>query len=299
MSARLPPPEAVGIDVGGSRTKAVRWGQGGVSRRIERPTPAAPSAILATISDLATRLGRGLPLGVGLAGLVDHEAGRLVWAPHLPGEQIEVAGPLRAGLGVPVVVDNDANLAALAESRVGAAVGADPMAMVTLGTGIGLGVVIGGAIYRGAGHAGEAGHVTVEREGEPCPCGRRGCWETKVSGRRIDADARALLGPGTSAVDLVAAATAGDVAAIAALERAGRWLAVGVEALALVLDPVLVVVGGAAAAAGDLLLSPARRRLAATEGAGRRPPIALAAGILGPDAGAIGAAILAGEEGLA
>jgi glucokinase len=197
---------------------------------------------------------------------------------------------------VAVTVDNDANLAALAESRMGVAAGLDPMIMLTLGTGIGMGIIISDRIYRGRGFAGEVGHVTVEPDGQPCACGRRGCWETRVSGRLLDAEARRLLGPGASAADLVETARAGDSPAIEALAEAGRWLAVGVEALALAMDPAMVVVGGAAARAGDLLLGPARTRLEATEGARHRKSLPLVAGILGADAGAIGAAILAGEE---
>lgn len=289
-------PAAVGVDVGGTRIKAVRLEEDHVAERAEVDTPDRPTDILSTVADLATALGEGLPVGVGLAGLVDFDTGTLVWGPHLPGEDVAVARPLRTRLGVDVAVDNDANLAALAESRLGAAVGADPVVMLTLGTGIGMGIVISGRVFRGRGFAGEVGHVTVEPGGEPCACGRRGCWETRVSGGRLDAEARRLLGPGASAPELVQAAGADDPPAVAALAEAARWLAVGIEALALVLDPAIVVVGGAAARAGDLLLEPARKRLEGTEGGRHRRSLPLVAGILGADAGAIGAAILAGEE---
>jgi glucokinase len=289
-------PAAVGVDVGGTRIKAVRLVEDQVVDRSEVETPGTPDGIVAAVAALSAALGEGLPLGVGLAGLVDVREGKLVWGPHLPGEDVAVADPLRRSLGVAVTVDNDANLAALAESRMGVAAGLDPMIMLTLGTGIGMGIIISDRIYRGRGFAGEVGHVTVEPDGQPCACGRRGCWETRVSGRLLDAEARRLLGPGASAADLVETARAGDSPAIEALAEAGRWLAVGVEALALAMDPAMVVVGGAAARAGDLLLGPARTRLEATEGARHRKSLPLVAGILGADAGAIGAAILAGEE---
>jgi glucokinase len=289
-------PAAVGVDVGGTRIKAVRLVEDQVVDRSEVETPRTPDGIVAAVAALSAALGEGLPLGVGLAGLVDVREGKLVWGPHLPGEDVAVADPLRRSLGVAVTVDNDANLAALAESRMGVAAGLDPMIMLTLGTGIGMGIIISDRIYRGRGFAGEVGHVTVEPDGQPCACGRRGCWETRVSGRRLDAEARRLLGPGALAADLVETARAGDPPAIEALAEAGRWLAVGVEALALALDPAMVVVGGAAVRAGDLLLGPARTRLEATEGARHRKSLPLLAGILGADAGAIGAAILAGEE---
>lgn len=291
-----PTPAAVGVDVGGTRIKAVRLVHDRVVDRAEVDTPATPDGIVAAVARLGAALGAGLPLGVGLAGLVNVREGRLVWGPHLPGEDVAVAEPLRKRLGVNVTVDNDANLAALAESRVGVAVGLDPVIMLTLGTGIGMGIIITGRIYRGRGFAGEVGHVIVDPDGEPCACGRRGCWETRVSGRRLDGEARRLLGAGACAVDVVEAAEAGDPRAIEALADAGRWLAAGVEALALALDPAIVVVGGAAARAGDLLLGPARTRLEGTEGARHRRSLPVEAGILGADAGAIGAAILAGEE---
>lgn len=284
------------MDVGGTRIKAVRLVAHRVVDRAERPTPVTDEEVVAAIAELALSLGEGDPLGVGLAALVDVETGTLVWGPHLPGEGVAVAEPLRRRLGVDVTVDNDANLAALAESRIGAAAGADPVVMLTLGTGIGMGIVIGGQIYRGMGFAGEVGHVTVDPEGERCPCGRQGCWETRVSGRRLDTEARRLLGDTAAAGDLVEAARGGVTGAVDVLAEAGRWLAVGVEALVLTLDPAAVVVGGAAAAAGDLLLGPAQARLASTEGAHHRRSLALTAGILGADAGAIGAAIRAGEE---
>ena len=189
-----------------------------------------------------------------------------------------------------------ANLAALAEQRQGAGVHAGALVMLTLGTGIGMGVVLGGRIYRGRGFAGEVGHVTAVADGAACACGRRGCWETLVSGSRLEEDARLVLGESATAADLVAAARQGDAAAIGRLEAAGSWLGWGIEMLVLVLDPDLVVIGGAAAEAGDLLLEPARRRLAATEGAAHRAGTPLVAGILGPDAGAIGAALAAAEE---
>lgn len=287
---------AVGVDVGGSRIKAVRLVGEQVTDRSEVATPDTSARIMSAVAGLARALGEGEPLGVGLAGLVDIGEGRLVWGPHLPGENVAVAESLRERLGVAVTVDNDANLAALAESRIGAAAGRDPVVMLTLGTGIGMGTIISGRIYRGRGFAGEAGHVTVEPDGLTCACGRRGCWETRVSGRRLDAEARRLLGSGATAVDLVEAGQGGDPAALEVLTEAGRWLAVGVEALALVLDPAIVVVGGAAAGAGDLLLGPARDRLEGTEGARHRRSLLLAPGILGADAGAIGAALSAGEE---
>lgn len=288
---------AVGVDVGGTYVKAVRREvDGTVEEHARHPTPSSPEALVALAGDMAAALGPGLAVGVALAGLVDTDEGVLVWGPHLPGEHVAVGGPLSRRLGVDVVVDNDANLAALAEHRQGAARGTGTALMLTLGTGIGLGIIAHGRILRGRGHAGEVGHVTVDEGGEDCSCGRRGCWETKVSGRSLETRAEMVLGEGKGAADLMGAARAGDPSAVASLGEAGSWLAVGIEALVLVFDPDIVVVGGAAARGGDLLLEPVRRRVAGTEGAMHRHPTPVVAGILGPDAGAIGAAILAAEE---
>ncbi len=287
----------VGLDVGGTAVKGVlRRPDGTVEKRDRRPTPATVGGIIDVVEEMARSLEPGSPVGVGVAGLVDHRRGVLVWAPHLPGEDVPLAGPLAERLGVPVVVDNDANLAAVAEHRQGAAAGAASVVMITLGTGIGMGIVLDGAIYHGRAHAGEVGHVTVEPGGRPCACGRRGCWETTVSGRRLDADAVSILGEGATAADLVAAARRGHDGAQASLLAAASWLARGVETIVLALDPEVVVVGGAAAEAGDLLLEPIRRQLAGTEGAGHRAPTTVAAGILGSEAGAIGAAIRAHDK---
>lgn len=287
---------SVGVDVGGSFIKAVAWDGANVPDRLKLPTPASPTDIVDTVDELVRSLGNRVPVGIGLAGLVDHRRGVLVWAPHLPGEEVEVTKPLAFRLGVPVVADNDANMAALAEHRRGAAVGAESMIMITLGTGIGMGFIVDGRIYRGRAHAGEVGHVTVQRAGRACSCGRRGCWETMVSGRRLDEDARSILGEAAAASDLVEAALAGNSEAKTLLTEAGVWLARGLETIALALDPHVIVVGGAAAQAGDLLLGPVRERLGKTEGAGHRDPPEVIAGILGPDAGAIGAAIMAADE---
>ena len=288
---------AVGVDVGGTFVKAVRLGSGReVVARTRRPTPEAPSEIIDVVEEVAAELGPGLPLGLGLAGLVDHDAGQLVWAPPLPGTSVDVRTPLAERLGVPVVVDNDANMAALAEHRLGAGQGSDHMLMITLGTGIGMGAILGGQIYRGRGHAGEVGHITIDTNGDACACGRKGCWETKVSGTRFGNDARSILGPDARAEDLVQAALEGNEEAREAINDAGEWLAVGLETLVLVFDPDVIVIGGAAAGAGDLLLDPVRRRLSETEGAGHRPLAKVVPSVLGPEAGAVGAAVAALEE---
>jgi len=212
-----------------------------------------------------------------------------------------------------VRVENDATCAVWGERVLGAARGTDDCVLVTLGTGIGGGIVIDGALLRGArGFAGEVGHMVVVRDGVPCPCGRRGCWERYASGSglgRMGRDA-ALAGQLASAVALAGsadavdgrhvteAALAGHADAIEVLEEVAGWLAVGLANLASILDPALFVVGGGLVAAGDALIGPAGdglgRRLRA---AGRRPDVPVVPARLGERAGAVGAALLARPAG--
>jgi glucokinase len=182
--------------------------------------------------------------------------------------------------------------------------------VLTFGTGIGAGIVADGALYRGASFAGEVGHMIMAPEGRRCACGQRGCWETLVSGSRLDRLAAELLaaapdgtlarlvaGETPTGRHLVAAAEAGDAAARSVLAEAGRWLGRGVANLVAVLDPEVVVVGGAVAQAGDLLLEPARSQIPSVlEGSAHRPPVSLLPAALGPSAGAVGAALLALDQ---
>ena len=215
----------------------------------------------------------------------------------------------------PVVIDNDANAAAWGEYRYGAGRGAEHMLLVTVGTGIGGGVVIGGRLLRGAhGFAAEIGHVRVVPDGRACGCGNRGCWEMYASGRALTRAARSLLRSGTPfAAGLRSAcggdadalrgeavtelALGGDLASIEMLEDVGTWLGTGTAQLVAVLDPEMVVVGGGVVAAGDLLLGPARHALGrATTARGHRPAVRMVAADLGNDAGMIGAAALAADR---
>ena len=164
-----------------------------------------------------------------------------------------------------------------------------------MGTGIGGALIVGDELRHGAyGTAGEIGHMIVERDGRPCPCGSRGCWEQYASGRAF---VRAAKEAGFEAVhgsEVTAAAKNGDEAAIRVFDEIGTWLGLGIASLVAVLDPSVVVVGGGVSAAGDLLLAPARAAFADYLTArGRRPEPQLVLATLGPDAGLIGAADLA------
>ena len=308
----------IGIDLGGTKCLGVVAGPDGqVHDELRLPTPQGEEAIMATLAAVATTLAERAPaaiagVGVGAPGLVG-QPGTLVSAPNLPGVfDLELAGPLARHLGLPVVVDNDATCAGWAEREAGAARGRDDVVFVTLGTGIGGGMVLGGRLYRGShGYAGEIGHMVVDPRGPACPCGRRGCWERFASGSGLGRLAREaahagrlrraveLAGSDPEAVrgePVTAAAAVGDQDALEVLSEFAWWVGVGLSNLANVLDPEAFVVGGGLVEAGDLLLDPVRRAfsdLLQAGGAARRPPVDVLPASLGEHAGAIGAALLA------
>jgi len=301
----------IAVDCGGTNLKFARFerpGDPSVSMdSVPMPGDATriPAAILGVVTPLVDGTVTGI--GIGVAGLVDHRMGVLDWMPHISGTGVPIAGPVGAGTGLPVGVDNDANLAGLAESRLGAGAGERAVLTITLGTGIGAGLVIEGVIERGAGYLGEVGHMLIDPGGARCPCGSKGCWETTVSGRVFDAVAARLAGadPGglwaatdgyPRGTDLNGAASDGDVDAVEAIAEAGRWLGLGLAGLVLVLDPDVIVIGGAAAGPGEFLLGPARIEMAARiPGAPVRTPPPVVPARFGGDAGLVGAAIMAVE----
>ena len=301
----------IAVDCGGTNLKFARFeapdGPAISAGSVPTPRQAAgiPDAIVGTVASLVD--GSVTGIGIGVAGLVDHMAGTLDWMPHVAGTRVPISEPICDATGLPVRLDNDANLAALAEARLGVGAGYRTVLTITLGTGIGAGLVIEGVIERGAGYLGEVGHLLIDPGGARCPCGSIGCWETTVSGRVLDAAAVRLAGaqprgawaaiegdPGGA--DLARAAGAGDADAIEAVAEAGRWLGLGLAGLVLVLDPDVIVVGGAAAGPGDLLLESARIEMAMhVPGAPVRIPPPIVAARFGGDAGLVGAAIMAVE----
>ena len=236
----------------------------------------------------------------------------VVFAPHLSWRDEPLRDSLSRRIGRPITVDNDANAAAWAESRFGAAQGETHVAMITLGTGIGGALLFDGVLHRGRfGIAGEFGHMQVVPDGIRCECGNRGCWEQYASGNALVREARSLItarspvaedllervegDPSRLAGPLITeAAQEGDATARELLAEVGHWLGVGIANLAAAFDPGMFVIGGGVSAAGDLLLDPARdmfrRRLT---GRGYRPEAVIVEAALGADAGLIGAADLA------
>jgi len=307
----------VGVDVGGTKVAAgVVDEQGQVLARVRRATTATvPGAAEKVITDVVSELGASFPVeavGVGAAGLVDETRSVVRFAPNLGWREQPLRAQLERATGLPVVVENDANAAAWAEYRFGAARGRDDVVMLTVGTGIGGALVMGGRLHRGRyGLAGEVGHLVLDKDGRHCGCGRRGCWEQYASGNALlrtarnraaqDRErARVLLsyGDGTpegvAGPHVTAAAEAGDPVAMETFEEVGYWLGRGMAELAAVLDPGSYVVGGGVSEAGELLLAPARREFVAhLVGADVRPLAEILPAALGNLAGLVGAADLA------
>jgi glucokinase len=248
-------------------------------------------------------------VGLGIPATIDHERGIAISAVNLPLSDLPIRDLVSERVGLPVFVDNDANVAALAEQLYGAGRGADDMVLLTIGTGIGGGLILNGAVYRGATGAGaELGHVVIDINGPPCQgnCPGRGCLEALASGTALgreglaaaesdpDSVLAAMLAEGQR-IDgraVTEAALGGDPTAIAVFDLIGTRLGSGLVTFANIFEPRMIVVGGGVMAAGDLLLDPGRRILRARA---LRPmnEVPVVAAELGPDAGMIGAAAMA------
>ena len=290
----------IGVDLGGTKILAGTLDRdGAVGDRIEVPTPeASERAVLDGIADVVERLASAdgiAAVGLGVPCNLDRATGECHRATNLPLTDVEFAAPLRERLGVPVAVENDANAAALGEWRFGAGRGARDLVMLTLGTGVGGGLVLDGRLYRGWA---ELGHVVVQEGGPPCQgaCHGRGHLEAVASGQAADRAARELYGEASSAHELVARAREGAPEALAALRRIGELLGAAIGSFVNLFDPEVVVVGGGfGAAAGDLVLEPAREaaRREALAPADRGLRIVPAA--LGEEAGLVGAGLVGFE----
>ncbi len=325
-----------GIDIGGTKVLGVALDATDdivAEARVATPTGTrviVGSHVAAAVAEVVADLDRQLaaaaagtaaavapaPVGVGAPGMVDRR-GRLCFAPNLPQAQGVDWNELIGGQlpGRTLLIENDANLAVLAEHRLGAARGFGHVVMVTLGTGIGGGIVVDGRVQVGsAGFAGEIGHMVVDPAGPVCPCGRRGCWERFASGAGLGVLAREaalagrlgevvrLAGGDPESVrgeDVSAAAAAGDPAAQQVIAEVGWWIGFGLANLAGVLDPECFVLGGGVVRAGDLLIRSARSTFAElVEGGERRPQAVIVPAALGERAGAVGGALAARLGGL-
>jgi glucokinase len=298
MVARaLGAPLVIGLDLGGTKILAgVIDREGAVLARHELETPSASQkSVVAALDDVVETLldDRISAIGYGVPGRIDVRTGLALQATNLPLENLDLAGHSRERFGLPVGVENDANAAALAEWRLGAGRGAETMVMLTLGTGVGGGLVLDGVLYRGWA---ELGHVVVQANGPPCQgnCHGRGHLETLASGTAADRAAQELFGPDANGQALVEHAGAGDAEALAKLGQMGEFLGAAIGSFVNLFNPELVVVGGGfGEAAGDLLLEPAREsaRREALAPADHRLRIVPAE--LGPEAGLVGAGLVA------
>jgi glucokinase len=309
---------ALGIDIGGTKVAGgVVAPDGRILATARRATPGASvsdteDAIAAVVEELAeAHHGELVGMGVGAAGWFDRTGDTVLFSPHLAWRNSTLRKDLADRLQRPLWVGNDADAAAWAEYRYGAARGADLALMITLGTGIGGGMVLDGRLRRGShGVAGEWGHMRVVPDGRLCACGNRGCWEQYASGtalgqtarevartsraaagrllERVDGDVDRLTGE-----DVAALAADGDALALELVTEVGQWLGQGIADLAAILDPEVVVIGGGVSKLGEMVLAPARERLQhALPGRGFRPGPRVVVADLGPQAGLVGAADL-------
>jgi glucokinase len=287
---------AAGIDVGGTKCLGVVIdvdadisSERDIIREVRYPTPHA-SQLVDTLTKLANELGEVEMVSVGVPGLITLD-GVMRASPNIPGSiDVAVKSELTARLGRPIWVDNDGNASALAEWRYGAGRGARNMWMVTLGTGIGGGHVVNGAVQRGVnGFAGEIGHMVVNPDGPRCTCGRKGCWEVYASGRGLR-----MLASGEPGESVIERARQGDADAVAVLEAFARWVAIGISNLTNASDPDVIVIGGGVSEDADIIMPMLQRWFVETlYSPEQRQHPELRVARLGEHAGAIGAALLA------
>lgn len=307
---------AIGLDIGGTKIAGgVVSRDGRVLKRTSIPTPpdVDESGTLGLLRQVIQGLRQEFPavrsIGIGAAGMVDWPNGHIRWAPNNNYRDLSLKTILAEETGLPTVVDNDANVAAWAETRLGAGVGHRHLAALTVGTGIGAGLVFNGQLYRGStGIGGEVGHIMVDPRGKSCGCGSTGCLEAMASGKalghagraaaqqdRLGTLARLAGGPDKVTGETVfRAACQGDPTARSLFDEIGYWLGVGLASIVTLLDIELIVVGGGLSATGELLLAPTRSSLERHVFARARrkiPPVTSA--LFGGEAGTVGAAILA------
>lgn len=306
-----------GIDVGGTKIAGgVVDGEGTILEHLRVDSPASDvEAIEDAIAGLVTRLKADHPIetvGVGAAGYIDKSRSTVMFAPNLAWRDVNLKAELEARVGLPVVVENDANAAAWGEFAYGAGHDVDDLLLVTVGTGVGGGLVLDGGLYRGAfGVGAEIGHLRVVPQGRLCGCGNHGCFEQYASGTALVRDAREAVRAGSllartlldraggdvDGIDgplITTAAQDGDQFAIEQLAELGRWLGEGIASLTAVLDPAVVAIGGGVADADELLLGPLRAAFESNlSGRGHRPVLEIRKATLGNRAGLIGAADLA------
>ena len=310
----------VGVDLGGTkllagalderlnvRHRAHRWVQ-------DLEAGDLLDTIVAAVEEVRGAADRPVDaVGFGIPCLIDRRRRVAAVSNHLPLVDVPFADVMAERLGVPVFVDNDGNASVLAEARSGAAAGARDVVMLTIGTGIGGGLFLDGAVYRGSvGSAADLGHVVIEMDGPPCPgnCSGRGCLEVYVSGPALGREGERMAsvspesGLARAAADgrevtgalVTELAHDGDAAAVAAVSTVGRRLGIGLVSLVNALNPEVVVIGGGVIGAGDLLLGPAREVVATRALPLSRDVVRIVPARFGAEAGMVGAGVMALER---
>lgn len=306
----------IGVDIGGTKIAAgVVDEAGAVLETSKVPTPPTAEGVVDAIADAVRSASAQHPVeavGIGAAGYVDDKRATVLFAPNIAWRHEALKDKVEQRVGLPVVVENDANAAAWGEYRFGAGQGHDDVVCITLGTGLGGGIVIGGRLHRGRfGVAAEFGHIRVVPDGLLCGCGSQGCWEQYASGRALvryaqqraaatpeHAETLLGLGDGTPAGiqgrHVSQAARQGDPVSVDAFRELARWAGAGLADLASLFDPSAFIVGGGVSDEGDLVLDPIRKSFRRWLVGGQwRPHAQVLAARLGGEAGLVGAADLA------
>jgi glucokinase len=300
------------VDVGGTKIAAGLVTPGGkILKEVRYPTPASPGHLVESIARAILEVKDGFGVGgvcLGVAGLILTQENKVIFSPNLQAvEGIPLKDELEPRIGLPLTLENDANAGAWGEFHFGAGSEVDHLLFLTLGTGIGGGMISHGLLLRGAqGSAGEVGHMTLQPTGPRCACGNRGCLEALASGTAIR---RRALEEGTehpdSALgrlaverkvlgeDVSRLAREGDKAALSVLEESGRWLGIGLAGFVNIFNPEVIAIGGGVIAAGELILETAREEVHLRARPPSRDLVEIKEATLGPKSGLLGAAALA------
>lgn len=304
---------AIGVDVGGTKiAAAVVSPEGENLNEVRYPTQAVPpNRLLETIAEAINEVRDGFEVGgacVAVPGLVKTTESKVIFAPNLHGiEDIRLDEELGDRTGLSVAVENDANAAAWGEFHYGSGKDVEHLVFITLGTGVGGGVITHGVLLKGVqGSGGELGHIVLQPGGPRCGCGNEGCLEALASGTAIQRRAREVANERRSSAlgrlaierqilgeDVTRLARQGDEAALQVLEETGTWLGTGIAGFVNVFNPEIVAVGGGASEAGELLLEPARKEMYLKARSPSRDAVEIMEATLGPESGVLGAAALA------
>lgn len=303
---------AIGVDVGGTKIAAgVVTPAGKVLNEVRYSSAGSSATLIQSIARSITEVREGYEVGgvcLAVPGLILARENRVVFSPNLRAiEGIPLKDELEEKIGLPLTIENDASAAAWGEFRFGAGSEVDHLVFITLGTGVGGGVITHGILMRGAqGSAGELGHVTIQATGPRCSCGNRGCLEALASGTAIQRRAQEVAGERPDSAlgrlaterkiigeDVTELARQGDEAALLVLDEAGTWLGIGVAGFVNIFNPEVVAVGGGVITAGDLILNATRREVHLRARSPSRDLVEIKEASLGPESGVLGAAALA------